>query len=157
MTNKILDLYDSEEQFIISYELICLLKWLIEHDDTKLKKIVSKALSSGLKEKIKKGSASSSEEYVLDDIQNTIVDFLGILETVLFDAINEQTMKNAIEKKLMPTVEKIDSASCDDATLRFSLEKATSKIENNPNENPNELLFQEILKRWKPNKKNLLN
>lgn len=157
MINKGFELYDSEDQCIISYELICLLQWLIENDDTKLKKIVSKALSSGLKETIKKGMSATNEEYMLDDIQNTIVDFLGILETILFEAITDQTTKDAIEQKLMPTVEKIDMAACDDATVRFSLEKTTSKIEKNPQENPHELLFQEILKRWKPNKKNLLN
>ena len=159
MANKSFDLYETEEQFVISYELICLLKWLLEHDEnhTKLKKIVSKALSSGLKDTIKQKTAMPSDEYFAEDIQATIIDFLGVLEAILLEATSEQTMKNAIENKLMPTIEKIDSALCDDATLRFSLEKATSKIEKNPNENPNDLLFQELLKRWKPNKKNLLN
>ena len=44
---------NSAQQFVISYELLCLLRWLLEHDVEKLKKMVSKALAPGLKEDIK--------------------------------------------------------------------------------------------------------
>jgi len=153
------DLYqqDTEDHYVISYELICLLKWLIEKDRDKLKKIVSKALSCGLKDKIKNKNALQEEEYALEDIQDTILEFFGTLESVILESLTEQTTRKAIENNLMPTVDKIDSTICDDATVRFSIEKATSKIEKNPQEDANDRLYEELLKQWKPNKKNILN
>ena len=42
----------SNNQFVISYELIALLRWLLENDTDKLKKIITKAYASGLKDDI---------------------------------------------------------------------------------------------------------
>ena len=149
--------YDTEDHYVISYELICLLKWLVEKDKEKLKHVVSKALSSGLKHTIKQKKSLDQEEYILEDIQDTILDFFGTLESIILESLSEQTIKKAIENNLMPTIDKIDSTVCDDATVRFSIEKATSKIEQNPQENAHDRLYEELLKRWKPNKKNILN
>jgi hypothetical protein len=157
MSNKDLELYDTNKQFGISYELICLLKWILDNDTTKLKKIVAKSLSSGLKEELKDKNSFFDEEDILEDIKETILEFFATMEEILIDALNDQARKKAVEKNLIPDIEKIDSNICDDATVKFSIEKATSKIDNNPKENPKELLFKELLKRWKPNKKNILN
>src|SRR3972149_2629664 len=97
-------------QFVLSYELLCLLRWFVDHDADKLKKLITKA-------------------------------------------INEQAVKKAVEKNLMPAIDQIDSTICDDATVRFSIEKAATKIDHNPMENPKELLFKELLKRWKQSNK----
>ena len=56
----------------------------------------------------------------------------------------------------MPTIDHIDSTICDDATVRSSVEKATAKSEQHPKANAQELLFKELLKRWKPSK-NMMN
>jgi len=156
MTNKDLD-FDTDEQFAISYELICLLKWILDHDTNKLKKIVTKSLSSGLKEKLRDKNYFSNEENVLEDIHQTILEFFVIMEDILLEALSEEAIKTALEQDLIPDIEKIDSTVCDDATVRFSVEKATSKIDKNPKEDPKDLLFKELLKRWKPNKKNIIN
>ena len=58
---------------------------------------------------------------------------------------------------LMPSLDQIDSMACDTATVRSSLQKATSKLRINPEANPQDLLFKEILKQWKPQKKAKLN
>ena len=156
MTNKDLD-FDTDEQFAISYELICLLKWILDHDTNKLKKIVTKSLSSGLKEKLRDKNYFSNEENVLEDIHQTILEFFVIMEDILLEALSEEAIKTALEQDLIPDIEKIDSTECDDATVMFSVEKATSKIKKNSNDNPKNLLFEELLKRWKPSKKNIVN
>lgn len=147
---------NTDNHFVLSYELICLLQWLMEHDAHKLKKIVTDALASGLKEKFRKNN-KLDDTMGLEDIQESIVDFFGMLETLILESLNEQAVKKALEKNLMPSIDHIDATECDDATVRSSIEKATSSIEKNPQENPTELLFKELLKRWKPNKKNILN
>jgi len=159
MTNKDLDLYDTDEQFAISYELIYLLKWILDNDTSKLKKIVSKSLSSGLKERLEDRNYFSNDENenILEDIHQTILEFFVTMEDILLEALSEEAIKKALEQDLIPDIEKIDSTICDDATVRFSVEKATSKIDKNPKADPKDLLFKELLKRWKPNKKKILN
>lgn len=147
----------TDNQFVLSYELICLLQWLMEHDAGKLKKIVAKAISSGLRDRIQKESILLENPTGLEDIQESIIDFFGMLEALLLESLHEHAVKKALEKNLLPAIDQIDSTICDDATVRFSVEKATSDIDRNPQENPKDLLFKELLRRWKPNKKNLLN
>ncbi|HRN77894.1 MAG TPA: hypothetical protein PLU71_01525 [Candidatus Dependentiae bacterium] len=148
---------DVHAQFTLSYELLCLLRWLIDHDAEKLKKVIKKAISSEqfcqeIKQLDDINLAAQAE-----DMQHSIIDFFGMLEALLLESMHEQVEKRARQKNLMPAVEQIDSTICDDATVRFSLEKTTSKIEKNPNINAKEQLFKELLKRWKPHKKNMLN
>jgi len=147
---------DADSQFVLSYELISLLRWLMDHDEDKLKKIVSHALSSGLHEELQRDS-TVVDTNELEEIQESIIDFFGILEAIFLEAMHEHAVKKALEKNLMPSIDQIDSTVCDNATVRFSVEKATSDIEKKPEEDPKDLLFKELLRRWKPDKKSVLN
>lgn len=146
---------DTDGQFVLSYELICLLQWLMDHDAEKLKKIVSSALSSGLQKDLQ--LHKERQDGSLEEIQESIIDFFGMFEALLSESLNELALKKAMEKNLFPTIDQIDSTVCDNATVQFSVEKATSNIERNPEENPKDLLFKELLRRWKPDKKSVLN
>ena len=150
---------NSAQQFVISYELLCLLRWLLEHDVEKLKKMVSKALASGLREDIKQFEQFgdvNTDPAMIEEIQHSIIEFFSMLETLLLESMKEQAVQKAVEKNLMPTIDHIDSTICDDATVRSSVEKATAKSEQQPKANAQELLFKELLKRWKPSK-NMMN
>lgn len=144
-------------QFVLSYELLCLLRWMVENDAEKLKKIIAKGYSAGLKYDIQSIRDGWNEEQSMEDIQHGIVEFFGLMEILLQEVVSEQAVHKAVQKNLMPTLDQIDTAVCDDATVRTTLEKATTKIEHNPGENPKELLFKELLKQWKPHDKNVLN
>ena len=147
---------EADGQFVLSYELICLLQWLMDHDAEKLKKIVTKALSTGLQKELL-AAKETEQNGSLEEIQESIIDFFGMFEALLSESLNEHAVKKAMEKNLFPTIDQIDSTICDNATVRFSVEKATSNIDSNPEENPKDLLFKELLRRWKPDKKNVLN
>lgn len=152
------ELTHENTQFVLSYELLCLLRWIVENDAEKLKKIIAKGYSAGLKydlERMREGW--NLEEQSMEEIQHGIIEFFGLMEVLLQEVISEQAVHKALQKNLMPTLDQIDTAVCDDATVRSTLEKATAKIEHNPGENPKELLFKELLKQWKPNNKNVLN
>ncbi len=149
------NIFSHDTQFTLSYEFLGLLRWLTLHDQERLKKIITRALETGLHDELKK-SATITQEFSSDnEVQNSIIDFLGLMETMLFEAMNEHTVKRAIQKNLMPAIDQIDTTVCDDATVRFSVEKATAT--HTMHENPKELLLKELLKRWKPNKKTILN
>jgi len=166
MTKNNLEIHEPENQLVISFELICLLKWILENEDEKIKKMISKALHAGLHQELNKKHLS--KDLMLDDIQNVLLEFFDMMETLLIESLSEQAVKKALENNLMPAIDRIDSSVCDDATVRFSVEKATSKLEKSSQateqsnhgdsqEKAKEILMKELLKRWKPRKKNILN
>jgi hypothetical protein len=157
MTNNNDFSHDQHAQFVLSYELLCLLRWLTEHDTEKLKRLITKALASrGLQENLRKLDNPDGAQQ-LDDIQNSIIDFFGLMESLLGEALQDQLQQKARAQNLMPALDHIDGTLCDDDTVRSSLEKTTSKLDHNPQINPKEQLFKELLKRWKPHKKSMLN
>jgi len=145
---------ETDSQFVISYELLCLLRWLIENERPKLKRILRKALSTGLHKEIKK-TEINSEFFDIEEAQECIVDFFSGLEHLMNETINEQTIKKVVEKNLIPALEHIDSNACDESMIQLSAQKASSQTDSK--ENAQDLFLKEILKRWKPTKKTLLN
>ncbi len=143
---------NNNNQLSLSYELLFLLQWLLDQEPERLKGLISYALSHGLKENLKEG-AKIADLQTSEELQYTIVDFLKLLEALLQEALAEQAMKTIMEKKLMPAIDQIDNKACDEATVQFSIEKASSRLERNPTANPQEILFNELLKCWKPSKK----
>lgn len=144
------------QQITLSYELLQLLAWLTENEPDKLKKLVKYAYNNGLKEEIAI-TRRSRDTSLADTMQYTLADFLNLFEIILQEVSEENILQKVVEKKLLPALDHIDSTECDTATLQTSLEKATSRIESQPQANPEELLFQELLKSWKPKKETLSN
>jgi len=136
-------------QFVLSYELLALLRWLVDHHEETLKNIVGHAMSSGLHEELQKLEHAQDATY-LHEIQHSITDFLTTLEALLIETVSERIRQKSQYKDLAPAVEKIDSTICDQALVDVSIEEATTKLEMNPKANPKELLFKELLRRWKP-------
>lgn len=152
--NPFSSLSQNDNQCTLSYELLIVLQWLIDHEAPRLKKLLLKGLACGLKEQLEQ-----HEEYShnIDDMQDSIVEFFGLLETLLAESMNEQTMQQALERNLLPALDHIDSTVCDDATVRFSVERATSKNTVSGDEKPQDVLFRELLRHWKPHNKKELN
>ncbi|HEB41443.1 MAG TPA: hypothetical protein ENI08_00295 [Candidatus Dependentiae bacterium] len=146
---------ENNTQLTISYELLYLLQWLIEYDDSRLKQMITRALNQGLRKEMQK--TEKSNELVDEMCYHTIIDFFELMEELLAESIEEHIEKKAREKNLMPAIDQIDSTVCDDATMLFSIERTTTKIENDPNINPKEQLFKELLRSWKPHNKNTMN
>ena len=153
--NFMLEITDRDEQYAISYELLCLLRWMVENESDKLKKMITRAVQRGLNERIELIRTYDDRE-ALEDAHDNMIEFFSILEAMLVDTLQEQAMNQAFEKKLMPAIEQIDTTACDDTIVQASLEKAHSKIAHNPDKNPQEILLTEILKNWKPSKKEAL-
>ena len=150
------DMMRKNGQFVLSYELLALLRWLAEHDADKLKKIIGKALTAGLGDELQKID-DTEDAHLLDMLQHGITDFLGIMESLLLEVVAESVKEKARYQNLLPAIDQIDSTICDDNTVKFSLEKATAKMDNDPEANPKEVLFKELLRRWKPADKNVKN
>jgi len=140
--------------FVVSYELLALLRWLVEHEGEKIRKMIGKSWNSGLKEEINR-LQNGPEDMSLDEIHGTIIEFLSMMDGLLTEQTNQQMVQRAIEKNLIPTLEHIDSTSFDGEALRTSVERATKQ--DSREETAQTLLYKELLKRWKPTKKISVN
>jgi hypothetical protein len=147
---------EQDTQLVLSYELLCLLRWLLEHDAPKLKKMVSKAVANGLYEHIRLLDKKTSE-HDQEDMQDNILDFLALLETSLLECMSEHVTQKARSTNLLATVEQLDTTLCNPDIMMSSLEKTTNLTDKNPTLNPQETLYKELLKRWKPEKKSTMN
>mgnify|MGYP006306691407 CR=1 FL=1 len=150
------DMMKKNGQFVLSYELLALLRWLAENDTDKLKKIIGKSLTAGLSEELQKIDQTEESE-LLEYLQHGITDFLSTMESLLLEVISEHVQKKARHQKLLPAIDQIDSTMCDDSTVKYSLEKATSVMDNDPKANARDTLFKELLRRWQPIDKNTKN
>lgn len=143
-------------QFVITYDLIRLLQWMMMHDADKFKKMVKRALLHGLADEMRADRLLTESE-ALEDAHEVVIAFFSLLEKALAESLDEHVVKRAVERNLMPAIEHVDSSVLDGLTLKSSVEKATAQIDENPHSSPHELLFKELLKRWKPDKKNAVN
>lgn len=142
------------DQFTISVELLRLMQWIIEHDQEGLKRLINRALSQGLHRHMETPQDATETS---DAAHHSIIDFFLLMEALLIETANEQAVKSALQQNLVPSINRIDTAECDTHTVQFSLQKATNKLKTNPDESPRELLLKELIKNWKPNKKQVVN
>lgn len=147
--------HDTSAQFALSYELLHLLEWLNTKDVTRLKKIIDKAISEGLHDKIQRSHAAENNS--VQAMHHHMIDFFDLLDELLLTSINEHIQKKARQKNLFSTLDHIDSNICDTETMRSSIEKTTQQLDHFPQENPQEQLYKELLKSWKPINKNHIN
>ena len=117
-------------QFVLSYELLCLLRWLIDHHPHQLQQLITKALSAGLYSQIQNQIHNPmSEQTIAQDnelVQQSIIDFCAHLEVMLHEQITVLLKQKAREQDLLTTVEHIDGEACDQDTVRESIEKVTA-------------------------------
>lgn len=148
---------DNSSQLVLSRELLTLLRWLLENDALRIQRLVEKAVQSGLDDQIRKELNDTTFNEAEAEAHLSIIEFLGLLEASLFEAMKESTARKAAQKKLLPAIEQIDNTVCDDETVRFSIEKAIERSNFSSDEHSKEVLFKELLRHWKPQNKKVVN
>lgn len=138
-------------EYTLSYELLFILEWIIEYEYDTFKRIVEQALESKGYHRIHQ-LCQASEAILEYEAQTSILEFLAMLETAFVEAVNEGSVKNVLLRNFLPALDNIDVHHCDNALVAASVAQTTSKLEKNPQANPQEILFKELLRRWKPKK-----
>jgi hypothetical protein len=136
---------DNNNQLELSYELLYLLRWLVEHESETFKKIVARAVRHGFKQ-------PNGNQQNVEMLQHSIVDFLDMLDTLLIESVHEEDVQKILDRQRIPELDHIDASACDQETVQLSLDKATTVLEHKPDKNPKDVLLKELLKRWKPQK-----
>lgn len=143
--------FDNETQCELSYELLYLLKWLVEYEGPTLKKLVQRAVAQGLT--LHRTDNDSALTATLDaQAQYSIVELLDMLDEFLQQAVEEDNMRQAHVQNLIPAICKVDTTLYGSNAMKDSIDKATMQIRQHPEKNARELLMKELLKNWKPHK-----
>jgi len=139
-----------QEHFVISYELLKLLQWLIEHEQEPLKKLLKQSLNR----KSKQGTATAATQQIpADHLQINIIHFFSLLETLIHEIEQENEIRHVSHATRIPAIHHIDTNICDSESVALSIAKATDAAENQTGENLKDVLCKELLRRWKPEKK----
>jgi len=145
--------YDDQGQILLTYELLFLLQWIMEHESEALKKIVTRALKNGFNDPEFR-SNEVIEMHISDPtIHECIVDFLALIDCLLLEATTEIDMQKNAEMTMIPALKHIDSTICDEEVVQSSLKKTNAQLHANSKQNAQEILLKELLRRWKPDKK----
>ena len=142
------------DQFVISYELLHLLHWMIKYEPKLLKELITKSFLQGIEDALEKNEGMYAQLTTSDDMHNSIVDFLNFIEDHITDLTNTESVKQVMHKSMMPVLNRLDGQSVDYETVKSSFLTAVENGEINKDSHASqEHFFKELLKQWKPNKK----
>lgn len=146
-------------QFVVSYELLQLFSWLLEHEQESMRKLINKVIKNGLRERIVQSKHQDDQE-ANDLLQQHILDLFGLLDAMVYDGIHHDEFTRLMQKNLMPAIDHVDSQTYGatyGSSLAQSIETAASAIEIHPEKDAKAILCKELLKNWKPAKKTAFN
>lgn len=151
----------------LSFELICLMGWLLKHDKEKLKLLVKEAVEHGLAGEL---DNINSADYLAasDQMHTTIEDFMEYLENLLIESVEGADVIEAdiaARDTLMATVKKIDNQTFDNRTLWLSMQQAKSQLikkmkaeqQSSEEQEAKLMLFDQLLKNWSPSNNEQMN
>jgi primosomal protein N' len=136
----------SVDQCVLSHELVELMDWIVKHHAQDIKRIVTQALGQGLAQRLKK----SKNMRDLDQAQGSILDFFELMESTLANVSEDLEMNRVVDRVMMPQLNHIDIKACDPETVHATAAVVRAKLKRSTKKNAQELLYEELLKQWKP-------
>lgn len=142
-------------QCTLSYELLKLMQWWITQEPAILKRMISYSLENGLRDYLKSHNDMDAFKEQAS-LHHNIIDFFSCIETLLNQSLEEHRAQDSLQRQLIPAAHNIDGLSSRGPTIKESLAQATKQYLQEEGDSPRELLFKELLKRWKPSRKTLV-
>jgi hypothetical protein len=156
-------------QIALSLELLCLLSWLLKHDQAALNALVKHAVEHGFIEELNKYEHTGPQE-IPDHLYNAIADFLDFFEQTMIKQLESVQMDTQTKQAILPALQKLETSSLDFKTIWLSMQQTQAQVHKAPishaakpkpalpgQQNAETILFERLLKNWKPNRKETLN
>jgi len=164
----------------LSFELICLINWLLKNEKQLINALVKQALKNGFAQELEKIDGEHTLENP-EELYATVIDFLLFLEKNLLKNLETASIDIHTQEEILPLVKKLDADNIDHKTLWLSMQQTKKQLckERNkredlqdiqesditketiaPDQAPDqaaEILFEKLLKNWKPHLKEPLN
>jgi hypothetical protein len=155
-------------QISLSLELVYLINWMLTHQRAQLSAIVQQAVKQGLVEEL---STLEEVEHTqsADFLYATLTNFLDFLEKNLIKQLETINVGSDVKDAIVPTLRKVDANNLDFKTVWESMQHTKARLKaptTSPRrtravppvtQNATEILFEELLKNWKPNNKETVN
>lgn len=156
-----------DKHLSLSFELIYLMGWLLEHEKGMLNSLIKHAIKNGLAQDLEKVNFDMHDNDSSKDLQAIILDFLSFLERSLAKNLDALDIALAEESNHQDHGNNTDHEQ-DNTNLRTRLKQATqllakkleSKNESSKKtggKKSQQSAFNEILKNWKPSKRDLVH
>jgi len=143
--------------FTLSFELVLLMNWLLKNGKKEVAALVRFAIKNGFISLLEKANEAEHLKN-LEDLPNTVLDFIMLLEDSLIDALEEIELESSAKEKLVPTIKKLDLQKIDIKTLWLSMQQTKSSLFlNAKGGSPQKIFYEKILKNWTPAKNEPLN
>lgn len=139
--------------FLLSFELLYLMEWLLKHDKKRLEVLIKHALDNGLAEELETIEISNKDK-INELFQKTFLGFISFLENALHECIEKTESRQQIRNTVMSSLAKLNLSSVDSSTLLASLKQAELELKSDTSHSRSkEILLQKILKNWNPENK----
>lgn len=141
---------ENDDQFIVSYELLYILQWLMTYEKEAFTQLIHKAFIQGSQSEEAQGSYDQIEE--AEYLQSSVIDFFSFLEQEVANVSEAESMKHIMQKNLLKTLDHIDPKIFDPAIIKASMVATAEKVNPQRNHQAKDLFLKELLKKWHPKK-----
>jgi hypothetical protein len=141
---------ENDDQFIVSYELLYILQWLMTYEKEAFTQLVHKAFIQGSQSSMHGDAHDQIEE--AEYLQTSVIDFFSFLEEEVENISQAESMKHIMQKNLLKTLDHIDSKLFDPAIIKASMMATAGKLNPERNHQAKDYFLKELLKKWNPKK-----
>ena len=140
-----------------------------------LNTLVKHALNNGFVEGMAKLDTTNQAE-IAENLYANLVEFLAYLEKTLIKNLESVQLDHKTKDAILPTLQKLETDNLDFKTVWLSMQQTKARVHkthakitpmlNTPTSHKNDhliaaeaadILFEELLKHWKPNNKETVN
>ncbi len=153
-------------QISLSLELVYLINWMLTHQRSQLNALVKQAIKQGFIEELATIDEAENIQSA-DFLYATLTDFLDYLEKNLIKQLETISVNQEAKDSVMPALRKVDMNNLDFKTVWSSMQQTKVRLgtpntpqrraASNEVQKATEILFEEILKNWKPTNKETVN
>jgi len=151
----------------LSFELISLIRWIIKNERNLLNNLVKQAVEHGFAEELNNVQTTPDPKSANDHMAHNVLDFLEFLEDSMMKNLESIQVDNKTKDVILPTLQRLEAGNLDVKTVLLSLQQTKARLTKGQNKQQTQqsldeqeaslILFQQLLKNWKPNNKEIVN
>lgn len=141
---------ENDDQFIVSYELLYILQWLMTYEKEAFSQLIHKAFVQGSEASDVHVTSDQHEE--AEYLQSSVIDFFSFLEQEVETVAQAESMKHIMQKNLLKTLDHIDPNLFDPAIIKASMMATAEKLNPQRNHQAKDYFLKQLLKKWQPKK-----
>src|SRR3989339_726291 len=142
---------ENDDQFIVSYELLHILQWLLTYEKEAFTDLVQQAYIQGT-QSLKNNNDLYEQIEESEYLQNSVLDFFNFLEKEVNTITHAESIKHIMQKNLLKTLDHIDPKVFDPAIIQESMQVTAEKVNPERNHQAKDYFLKALLKKWHPKK-----